>query len=150
MLDQLGALAALALAGSLAVERLVTIAKTIVPRLTEATSAEPGESEMRADQGRRLSVLVVTLTASAITAFLVSTDGAIPVGTDTHVPWPLFALLISGGSAFWTSVVAYASAAKDVQQLERKERERTLPDVAGSLGAEGILPPTQPAVVREL
>lgn len=129
MPDALSTLASLALAGSLAVERLVTIVKTFFPSLSEVARPGWGESDARADMDRRLRVLLVTIVASQLTAyFLASGDGglgdAVKVGPEQGIPWPLFGLLISGGSAFWTSVVAYASALKDVQKGEAKRVEQ--------------------------
>lgn len=135
MPDALSSLASLALAGSLAVERLVTIVKTFFPSLSEVARPAWGESDERADMDRRLRVLLVTIFASQLTAFiLASGDGSladtVKIGPAQGIPWPLFGLLISGGSAFWTSIVSYASALKDVQkgaakrieQLEQRER----------------------------
>jgi hypothetical protein len=128
MPDALSSLASLALAGSLAVERLVTIIKTFFPSLSEVAHPRRGESDERADMDRRLRVLLVTIFASQLTAFiLASGDGGlgdtVKVGPAQGIPWPLFGLLISGGSAFWTSIVAYVSALKDVQKGEAKRVE---------------------------
>ncbi|MHB8837530.1 MAG: hypothetical protein ACYC7F_01100 [Gemmatimonadaceae bacterium] len=129
MPDTLGTLASLALAGSLAVERLVTIVKSLIPSLSEAVRPGWGESDARADKDRRLRVLLVTIFASQLTAFVVASgDGAyggtVKVGPTLEIPFPLFGLLISGGSAFWTSIIAYASALKDVQKGEAKRVEQ--------------------------
>jgi len=42
-------------------------------------------------------------------------ETSIRIGGDNRLPWWLYALMISGGSAIWTSTVQFASAAKDVQ-----------------------------------
>ena len=136
MPDALSTLASLALAGSLAVERLVTIIKTFFPSLSEVARPALGESDARADMDRRLRVLLVTIFASQLTAYILASGdgglgGEIKVGPQLGIPWPLFGLLISGGSAFWTSIVAYASALKDVQkgeakQVEQREQRRQL------------------------
>ncbi|MDP1891400.1 MAG: hypothetical protein Q8K55_10970 [Gemmatimonadaceae bacterium] len=144
MPDALSTLASLALAGSLAVERLVTIIKTFFPSLNEVGRPAWGESDERADQDRRLRVLFVTIIASQLTAFFLATgdgglSGAVKVSSELGVPWPLFGLLISGGSAFWTSVVAYASALKDVQKSEAKRVEQN-----EQRGQSGFGAPAQP------
>lgn len=128
MPDALSTLASLALAGSLAVERLVTIIKTFFPSLNEVARPAWGESDARADMDRRLRVLLVTIIASQLTAFLLASGdgglrGQVMVNEEFGVPWSLFGLLISGGSAFWTSIVSYASALKDVQKGLAKKAE---------------------------
>lgn len=148
MPDALSTLAALALAGSLAVERLVTIVKTYFPSLHEVARPAFGESDARADQDRRLRVLFVTIIASQLTAyFLASGDGGlsgqVKVSPELGVPWPIFGLLISGGSAFWTSIVAYASALKDVQKSQARQFDQL--EQRGVLGAGS--PTTPPASV---
>lgn len=149
MPDALSTLAALALAGSLAVERLVTIIKTFFPSLNEVARPAFGESDERADMDRRLRVLLVTIIASQLTAFFLASgdgglSGAVKVSPELGVPWPLFGLLISGGSAFWTSIVAYASALKDVQkgvarQVEQAEQHGRLGSGASAMPPAGVV-----------
>jgi hypothetical protein len=123
MAVELNELAAITLAGSLAMERLVVIAKTAWPWLADPKIALPGESEIRVDKARRRAVLAITVVASMITAVVIG-DGtnwyshAIVVGT-RKIHWPIFGLMISGGSAFWASIVGFASAAKDVRAQEK-------------------------------
>lgn len=123
-IDDLSTLASLTLAGSLAMERFVVIAKTAVPWLAEAKVAAPGESEMRADKARRRVVLGLTIVASLITAAFIGEGetwfrSSIAIGSTSRIPWFVFALMISGGSAFWTSIVGFASATKDVRAQEK-------------------------------
>jgi len=154
MTETIGTLASLALAGSLAVERLVTIVKTVFPSLSEPTRAGWGESDVRVDQVRRLLVLLVTIVTSQATAFFVTSgdpswEGQVMFGPDRGIPWPLFGLLISGGSAFWTSVVSYASALKDVQKSEVKRAEQR--EQRGWLSTDAPVVALPPAsVVKEL
>lgn len=145
MPDALSTLASLALAGSIAVERLVTIIKTFFPSLSEVGRPGWGESDDRADKDRRLRVLFVTIVASQLTAyFLASSDGglagAVKVSPELGVPWPVFGLLISGGSAFWTSIVAYAAALKDVQKGVAKQVEQTEQQTRLLSGAPALPP----------
>jgi hypothetical protein len=59
--------------------------------------------------------------------------GQVPVGPSSaqHVPVALVGLLASGGSAFWTNVIGYASAVKDIsadkrtaQRLSNREKAK--------------------------
>lgn len=147
-IEQLSAFAAIALAGSLAMERLVVIAKTTFPWLAEAKTAG-GQSEMRADRWRRRAVLAITLAASFVTSWLLSDSVAgqpryVSFGEGSHVHWTLFAFTISGGSAFWTSVVSYASTTKDLRAqekanlIEAREQRRALPSGRDPKVAPGI------------
>lgn len=120
-LDTLSDLSALLLAISLATERLVVIAKTLLPRLGEERPPAPGESADEADRARRLTVLGVAYLCALITAWLIADGWTIEYGASRR-EISIFgvALLASGGSAFWTQIVGFASAAKDVRKLERQ------------------------------
>ncbi len=153
--DSLSSLASLALAGSLAMERFVTIVKTALPWLTEEKSTALGDVTPRSDRQRRAIVQVIVLAGSVGTSMLVGTgdvwyEKSIPLANGGGIPWWLYALMISGGSAVWTSVVQFASSAKDVQAqqkqtLQRDARSET-PDVPPAAWAQRAAP----ATVREL
>lgn len=119
-LDGLSAVAAAALAGSLATERLVVVVKTLIPWLA-APAQDVALTFGSREQARRLAVNAIAIAAGLTTAWLIAGDAAtgprvIAVAEGLRLPWPVFGLMISGGSAFWTSIVAYASAAKDLQR----------------------------------
>jgi hypothetical protein len=120
-LDNLSDLSALILAISLATERLVVIVKTVFPQLGEERPPAPGETADEADRMRRLSVLGVAYLCALVTAWLIADGWTIEYGAGRRVI-SIFgvALLASGGSAFWTQVVGFASAAKDVRKMERQ------------------------------
>ncbi|MCO4098409.1 MAG: hypothetical protein HEQ38_03210 [Gemmatimonas sp.] len=147
-LDSLSDFAPLALAGSLAMERLVVIAKTMFPWLAKPVVAEPGESEYDVDQRRRLAVLGITMTASLVTAWLVGDRQSnwymrtIAVGPGRTINWLIFGLMISGGSAFWTSIVSFASAAKDVRRLEKASLAVQVTQAAAAAPAFTAAPPS--------
>ncbi|WP_396215893.1 hypothetical protein [Gemmatimonas sp.] len=146
-LDSLSDFAPLALAGSLAMERLVVIAKTMFPWLAKPVAAEPGESEYDVDQRRRLAVLAITMTASLTTAWLIGQGNVwymrtIAVSPDRSINWLLFGLMISGGSAFWTSIVSFASAAKDVRKLEKASLAVQVTQAAAAAPALTAAPPS--------
>ena len=135
MIEQLGDFALVLLAISLASERLVVVAKTLVARLQN-----PMEQRLRSghadvpsltDKPRRLWVLAASFLAAYLTAAFLAQGvedlrtywsegllgGKVRIG---QRPWPVWivALMASGGSAFWAQVVAYASALKDVRQAQ--------------------------------
>lgn len=126
-LERADALLTAILAGSLIMERLVTIAKTLLPGVFGDPGADPEASarwthglaerrigKYRRSELRRLFVLALVLSSSFITAYLLrDSDGRISYAPNSWVPWSLFALLISGGSAFWAQLVGFVSAAKD-------------------------------------
>lgn len=149
-LDNLSDLAAVLLAISLATERLVVIAKTVFPKLGEERPPAPGESADEADRMRRLSVLGVAYVCALATAWLVADGWTIEYGAGKRVI-SIFgvALLASGGSAFWTQVVGFASAAKDVRKMESKRMHDELAPqpvvaVASSGGAATHIAPLPP------
>lgn len=133
-LDNLSDLSALLAAVSLATERLVVIVKTMLPQLSAERIPAPGQSPDEADRGRRLTVIGVAYVCALATSVLVADGWQFTYGDGTRaVSVFAVALLASGGSAFWTQVMSFASAAKDVRQYERRRLQRE----AGGLAYEG-------------
>lgn len=149
-LDNLSDLSALLLAISLATERLVVIVKTVFPRLGEERPPSPGQTADEADRLRRLSVLGVAYLCALATAWLIADGWTIEYGAGKRVISVFgVALLASGGSAFWTQVVGFASAAKDVRKLERQRmHDEVAPQpviaVASTAGAPTHIAPLPP------
>lgn len=143
MIAHLDTLVAVVLAGSLAMERLVNLVKTLFPGVFGEPSPVPGGPQSifanaprdryvprNREQGRRLLVLALVYAASFSTAWVLATVGecANQPGSSCRVvsygaermPWWLYAVLISGGSAMWANVVGYLSALKDVTAEQRR------------------------------
>lgn len=127
MIDYLVALSTLLLALSLASERLVAIVKTIWPELTD----ENAERTLAEDRRRRIMVLVLAFLASWLTSSFLATNGFNPVGEipifksaqgDHPLPVYIVALMCTGGSAFWSSVLGYANAVKDTKKQQAAQQ----------------------------
>lgn len=129
-LDNLSEFSTLLVAVSLATERLVVIVKTIFPRLGMHPAAA-GESEDVLDRNRRLTVLGVAYVSALLTTWIIADGWTITYGTaGRSISIFGIALLACGGSAFWTQVVGFASAAKDARQIaSRRMREQAAPMV---------------------
>lgn len=124
-LDNLSDLSALLAAVSLATERLVVIVKTMFPRLGAERAPSPGQSPDEADRGRRLTVILIAYVCALVTSLLVADGWEFTYGDGGRaVSVFAVALLASGGSAFWTQVMSFASAAKDVRQYEKRRLQR--------------------------
>lgn len=114
------------LAVSLASERLVTIIKTNISWLQEPTPTVPPVND-RAEKIRRSVVMVVSFLIAWVTAKYSNGDnsffGVFKIGTyDTGIYVVIIALMASGGSAFWTNLLGYVSAVKDVN-TQKSQRE---------------------------
>lgn len=136
--DNLEALTSLVLAISLSTERLVVLAKTIAPTwLTDEKKTAANETDRIGDRWRRIRVLLVAFLVAFIAATLIADIPTQPFwifkngfpfwasygGSDGgRMPTPLLALLASGGSAFWTGVVGFVSASRDVR-IQQKAAE---------------------------
>jgi hypothetical protein len=122
-IDTLSAVAAVLLAISLAAERLVTAVKAMIPWLAEEADEAKnpdGTTDRKKDRPRRVIVVLIAFLAAWLTTALAaggSFFGSITIA-ELSFPIPLVALLASGGSAWWTNIVAYASAAKDARANE--------------------------------
>lgn len=130
-LDNLSELSTLLALISLATERLVTIVKTVFPNLgaRKATGAKPGQSEDEADRNRRLVVLAIAYVCALATVWIIADGWTIEYGAHSRsVSIFGIALLACGGSAFWSQVMGFASAAKDARQIGSKQlRDRYAP-----------------------
>jgi hypothetical protein len=122
--DVLNNWATFILALSIASERFVAIFKTIFPKFANDKTNSDGSTNLKADQGRRLTIQLVAFIGGWITAMFIGGDSTnsfnpnsilwVHVGNNlVFAPWLGF--LASGGSALWAGVVQYTSAAKDVQ-----------------------------------
>jgi hypothetical protein len=148
-LDTLSELSTLLVAVSLATERLVVIVKTLFPKLGAKISA-PGGDEDLLDRNRRLLVLGVAYTSALLTTWIIADGWTIEYGTN-HRSVSIFgiALLACGGSAFWTQIVGFASAAKDARQVaSRRMREQRAPlaPIVAHVPATGGAPTTIPSL----
>jgi len=112
------------LAVSLASERLVTIIKTNISWLQEPAPTVPPVNN-RAEKIRRSVVMLIAFLAAWVTAGFLNKDyslwGTLKLGTDeTHIPVVIIGLMASGGSAFWTNLLGYVSAVKDVNTQKKQ------------------------------
>jgi hypothetical protein len=125
IIEEISAFVATVLAVSLATERLVVIAKTAAPVwLADEKKTDAAEVDLLGDRWRRLRVhLLAFLTAWLIAASLAEFDfmGRVELGSASGASMHVLvlALLSMGGSAFWASIVGYASAAKDIRMQAR-------------------------------
>ncbi|MFC0513785.1 hypothetical protein ACFFGT_06225 [Mucilaginibacter angelicae] len=113
-------LISIVLAISLASERLVAFFKTLIPPLAgpQPPNVEPEKGPW--EWGRKIIVMLIAFFASWIAAaflnekfdlrgcYLLSTTGPC-------IPFVIIALMASGGSAFWTNLLGYTKAIKDIQ-----------------------------------
>lgn len=132
--DDITALSTLLIAIGLASERLVTIIKTILPNhLAQERKSENEVADPQKDRGRRIWVIVIAFISAWLTTSFLASGGFDPLGVvvfgaenSTSLPVILIAFLSMGGSAFWSNIIGYTSAIKDVkkQQKEIQEREK--------------------------
>ena len=126
-IESLSMLFATILGVSLGTERLVTIVKSLFPGLAQEHRNEAGQPDAKGDRVRRVTVQVVALASAWVTAAFLASGGKFDLlggvqvaGTNAvSVPVPLLGLLATGGSAFWTSAIAYVSHVKDIAAEQR-------------------------------
>jgi hypothetical protein len=120
MLDNIIALATFMIAIGAAAERFVTIFKAIIPWLNEEQKTSMETTDPKADSSRRKVVLLLAYIGAWLTAsFLTESSGLNPMGYVKigllNIPASVVAFLSMGGSAFWSSILKYASAVKDIK-----------------------------------
>lgn len=126
IIEGFSAFAATVLAVSLATERLVSFAKAAAPRwLADEKKTDASEPDLLGDSWRRIRVHAVALVSAWVASASLPEEGFALFGSvvlsagNLALPVPILALLSMGGSAFWTNIIGYASAAKDLRMQER-------------------------------
>jgi hypothetical protein len=129
IIEEFSAFAATVLAISLATERLVVFAKSALPIwLADEKKTDTTEVDLLGDRWRRIRVHAVALLSAWIASASLAESGFsffgdVALGSSSAMlPVPLLAFLSMAGSAFWTNIVGYASAAKDIRVQERSRR----------------------------
>jgi hypothetical protein len=143
-MDDLSAVLAMILTVSLATERCVAILKTAVPWLAYEKQAADGETDLPADQSRRLAVQAVALAASwGIAAFMAGKGVFMPWGLvragEVDIAAPILGILGSGGSAFWAQLVQIAGEVKKTAAMRRVE---ATVDARATVEEAGLVPST--------
>jgi predicted cation transporter len=109
-------LLAFVLALSLVTERIVAFVKQVVPALDEGAGAvDLAKAETR-ERGRRVSVQLLAVGASAVVLNLMEPSATIAVGGREYPIWFL-AILGSGGSSFWSQILGFTRAARDLKRV---------------------------------
>jgi hypothetical protein len=145
-IDDLSAMLAVVLAVSLATERLVTIVKAALPRLAVEQRNQAGEVDLAVDRTRRLTVQAVAFAGAWITSAFMAGEGVLSWGAfgelvragTVAMPAPVLALLASGGSAFWTQVLQYTGAVKDIAATRKASESLAFRAQAESMGVTPV------------
>ncbi len=115
-------LISLILAVSIASERLVTLIKTIFPSLAAApATGQPEKSTLGIV--KKVLLMVIAFGCSSLTAYFLPQP--ITIGT-VNIPVLIMGLLASGGSAFWTNVLGYVSALKDLNNQKAVQTKSSI------------------------
>jgi hypothetical protein len=100
-------LVTLVLAISVAGERLVALITTLFPWLAAGpTPTAPADPKKEAI--RKTILMIITFLCCLLTAYLIP-------GNSGKINIALLALLASGGSTFWTSLLGYTKAVSDIK-----------------------------------
>ncbi len=131
-IEDITALSTLLVAIGLASERLVTIVKTFLPEhLAKERKSDKEVVDPVEDRMRRIGVLLIAYLAAWITTSFLASGGFDPFGeivfgseNSTSIPVFLIAFLSMGGSAFWSNIIGYTSAIKDIRKQQKEIQER--------------------------
>lgn len=116
------------LAVSLASERLIELLKTLIPWLaTQKSKTDENTEELISEKFRRIIIQLISLFCGFITAyFLAQNDNQSEydftyiygTGEDDKINIIVLGILSSAGSVFWTQILGYTKALKDVKKQE--------------------------------
>jgi hypothetical protein len=141
MLENLSAFAVILLSISLASERLVTIIKTLFPKLADEKKNEAQQTDLVKDKWRRFVVQIIAFISSWVTsAFLVKGGfdllGSVELAKQMpSVPVFVLGILASGGSSLWNNVLLYTKAVKDIRISDGAGSNLELAEKTEQLGA---------------
>lgn len=122
------------LAVSIASERLVTFLKTLIPKLgsNSADPAAPLPAKLEGiEKWRQISVMLIAFLAAWLTSSFLKDGHFDPWGTydigppKTEISVWIIGLLASGGSAFWTNLLGYVRAIKDISTQKSLQLKMT-------------------------
>jgi len=121
MLQDITKLVSLILGISVSSDRLITLIKSLFPQLAApAGSAAPGPPT--GDERKNRVILIITSFICCLaTTVLISLSGLkFPLSDESWNPIliGIIALMATGGSAFWTNILGYLSALKDVTNVK--------------------------------
>jgi hypothetical protein len=127
------------LAVSLASERLVTIIKTLLPEwLADEKKTAAQEVDLVRDRWRRIRVILLAFLSAYVTSSLLvgNFNPFLDVRIIDGHPLPLIVLafLASGGSAFWSNLLGYTKAVKDIRVQRRAQENLQYHEEAKSFG----------------
>ena len=116
---------------SMASERILELLKTLFPWLAIQKSVTDDNRERSGEEVlRRAIIQVISFLSGWMTAGLVAASGSEWICLsgrigDSRIPAVVIGLLSSAGSVFWTQIVAYSKAVKDIKKL-RAQDERAV------------------------
>ncbi len=110
---------------SLASERLIELFKTLFPALAYQHSLTDENSEnLTSEKSRRIVIQLISVLCGYLSVGLIygewSGSHQFPGGQNINVF--LLAILSSGGSVFWTQILGYSKALKDLKKLEARSQ----------------------------
>lgn len=112
---------------SMASERILELLKTLFPWLAIQKSVTDDNRERSGNEIlRRVLIQVISFLSGWMTAGLVAANAnewiclSGRIG-DSKIPAVVIGLLSSAGSVFWTQIVAYSKALKDIKKLQAQD-----------------------------
>lgn len=121
MLQDITKLVSLILGISVASDRLITIIKSIWPSLAAPAGSAAEGPKNNLEVFKKVFLIVISFLCCFATSELLSHNGVtfpVAAGALGSVPLWAIALMATGGSAFWTNLLGYFSALKDVTNLK--------------------------------
>lgn len=132
MLEQLIILSTYLIAVAMATERLVAFVKSIIPWLAKERMDTNGLVDVQGEKLRSFLVLSISLLTAWITVSFLNNSfdptSQMCLSDNSKLCWPagVIALLSTGGSAFWSNILGYANAVKDIKRQQRDNQRLDL------------------------
>ncbi len=108
---------------SLASERLIELLKTLFPGLAYQHSLTDENTEnIFSEKSRRIAIQLVSVLCGYVTAAILADTwtGNYTFDNGTKINVFVLGVLASGGSVFWTQILGYSKALKDLKKLEAR------------------------------
>ena len=110
---------------SLASERLIELIKTLFPGLAYQHSLSDENTEnLTSEKSRRIVIQLISVACGYVSAAILGDTwtGNYTFDNGTEINVFVLGVLSSGGSVFWTQILGYSKALKDLKKLEARSQ----------------------------
>ena len=129
------------LAISTANERLITLIKTMVPWFSEEAVDFASPASASQFRWKSFAVQCMTIVSAFFTSYIITNQGLLKDGVwkGLEANFWIVGILASGGSAFWSGLLGYTTALKEIKKVELTEKKVKLAKMVKKLQTKATI-----------